>query len=45
MKPISEWNWTTIGVILGVAVILVSMYQVVESSEAQLRAEMQDIEG
>ena len=41
MKPIGEWNWTFVGVVLGVAVFLIGVYQMVESSEAQLRAEMQ----
>ena len=41
---VSKWNWGMIGVIFGGVVILIAFYQIVESSEAELRAEMQRIE-
>ena len=41
---VSKWNWGMIGVIFGGVVILLAFYQIVESSEAELRAEMQRIE-
>ena len=44
MKPISEWNWGFVGVILALVVILIAVYQMIESSEAQLRTEMQLVE-
>ena len=44
MKPIGEWNWGFVGVILALVVILIAVYQMIESSEAQLRTEMQLVE-
>ena len=41
---IRNWNWGMIGVIFGGVVILLAFYQIVESSEAELRSEMQRIE-
>ena len=41
---VSKWNWGMIGVIFGGVVILLAFYQIVESSEAELRSEMQRIE-
>ena len=41
---VSKWNWGMIGVIFGGVVILLAFYQIVESSEAELRSEMQRME-
>ena len=44
MEEVKHWNWGMIGVVLAGIVILIAIYQVVESSEAELRAEMHRIE-
>ena len=41
---VSKWNWGIIGVIFGGVVILLAFYQIVESSEAELRSEMYRVE-
>ena len=41
---IRGWNWGTVGVLLAGVVILITIYQVVESSEGELRAEMQRLD-
>ena len=41
---VRNWNWGIIGVIFGGVVILLAFYQIVESSEAELRAEMHRVE-
>ena len=41
---VRQWNWGVVGVILAGVVILLAFYQIVESSEAELRSEMHRIE-
>ena len=44
IMDVRQWNWGVVGVILAGVVILIAFYQIVESSEAELRAEMHRIE-
>ena len=44
MNSIRDWNWGLISAVLAGFGILIVVYQVVESSEGELRAEMQRLD-
>ena len=44
MNSIRDWNWNLIGVSLAAVGVLIVVYQLIESSEAEVRAEMHRLE-